>query len=752
MAVTLLTLPVLNSVRISAPANLRSSRRRQVRLERQTRSLQEPTFDCPPDHSGYFPTADCKSYYWCTNGSPSSSILYSCSDELLFDVEKGRCDWKQTVTCSSLIPEDGDGSNNTLVSLEDQQWASTQIDFEAISKGESSLRLTNTPTLSPVSVTIQPTRAPVPYDPDNVIVEMVGVTVTGQYGEAIYFPDFANHCCRGEKEGDDAFKPTWMTVEHMFRSKERCCTQLFDWIDLSECLGDGFVELNLYGEAPQITKVDGPDVNTTTNESNSNTDDDPTSPPSSTTAPVTIEPSPGQSTATPTVRSTSSPISPRSSYIMNTAATPPPVELEEEMPYIPLVAILHPTPQPTSRPTRNPTSKPTNDPTKSPTVVPTTASPTVSMKPSQEAGIAIQALADATVSEKDSNNNYGSHTMLVVDGGTGGPSSRYDSLLNFDIAFLESGVEFGKVFLRMFVKDAGGDFCGKFETIQNPYWNEESVTWMNAPTSTTGVSIGEAWDAKSGEWFELEVTGALKWVLMHDKQKLLSIRISSTVARRCIFASNNDPGHAPHLFARYSKQDTATSPLIPGSTSPPTPGSISSPTPESNGPRQSGEALMLIATDDATITKEDPDVVSGKEATLVITDNGSLTQDILIKFDIKELRKSLPRSGVLMMHLPQSCMSAGVFVCTTRNDGWTEDTVTWSTAPTFESDGSGTKIGTFGELEGGKYVAFDVMSALSWNTVTYQESITFRISSDSGHACEYTSKEGGQPPKLVIEF
>lgn len=747
MVAALLTLAGLSSDQTAEAANLRSYRASRkdnshTHTQQNTRSLEGPSFNCPSDHSGYYPTTDCKSYYWCSNGLPSSSILYSCADGLLFDVEKGRCDWEQSVHCSSLI----------VLSLEEQQWASAQVDYEAISNGQASLRLTHNPTRSPVNA---PTRVPVPYDPDNIKVELAGQEVTGQYGEAMYFPDFAHHCCRGEKEGDDVFKPTWMTKEHMFRNKERCCTELFDWVDLQECLGQGFVELNFFGEAPKIVKVDDDTNKLVTTPAPTPTPSPSKKPTVQPTAQPSSKPTEAATTASPNQQQGSSsildadarPVVGQSSSTQTAGATTTSTE-----PYVALVGILHPTPQPTLPPTKYPTSRPTNQPTKQPTSEPTPSppptslSPTVSSQPTREGGIAVEALADATISQNDANKNYGSHPMLLVDGGMAGVQQKYDTLVKFDLSFLESGVSFGKVFLRLFVKDAGGDFCGRFETTQNAYWNEDSVTWMNAPTTTAGVNIGEAWNAVSGEWFELDVTGALKWVLMHDKQKLLSIRISSTEPRRCIFASTSDPGHIPHLFARFLKQDTGSTGAVAAGPLPPAQVSLY---------RQHGEALMLLPSDDATITKEEPDLVSGKEATLVVKDDGTSTQDILLKFDITEMRKTTPRSGVLMLHLPQSCMSAGVFVSTSRHgNGWTEDTVSWSTAPTFQygGNGLGNEIGTFGELEGGKYVSFDVIRALSWDIVNYQQNLTIRISSSNGHRCEYTSKEGGQPPKLVIEF
>ena len=57
-------------------------------------------FDCPPSHSGYYPTPGCGQYYWCDYGAQSSAIIYRCTDGLLFDEALQVCNWKEGVTCS----------------------------------------------------------------------------------------------------------------------------------------------------------------------------------------------------------------------------------------------------------------------------------------------------------------------------------------------------------------------------------------------------------------------------------------------------------------------------------------------------------------------------------------------------------------------------------------------------------------------------------------------------------------------------
>ena len=272
---------------------------------------------------------------------------------------------------------------------------------------------------------------------------------------------------------------------------------------------------------------------------------------------------------------------------------------------------------------------------------------------------------------------------------------------------------------------------------------------MNAPIAD-GVIIGEAEGAPSGKWFELDVKGAIDWVWNMDtnEEKFLSIRISSTHPDRCIYSSlTGPPLDAPHLSVNVVKakpeavSSTAISPTV-SPTLPP------GPQPEYRIP---GEALMLLATDDATIAKENPDTNLGMETTMMVNDNGTFTHDILIRFDLTEMYQTTPKSAVLALYLEQSCDSAGVFTTTSREENWNENEVTWSNAPSYDGTG-GAMIGTFGSVEGGKWFGFDVYPAVSWIVVTTQSSLTFRVSSDNSKNCEYASIQGGKPPRLMLEF
>jgi hypothetical protein len=73
---------------------------------------------------------------------------------------------------------------------------------------------------------------------------------------------------------------------------------------------------------------------------------------------------------------------------------------------------------------------------------------------------------------------------------------------------------------------------------------------------------------------------------------------------------------------------------------------------------------------------------------------------------------------------------------------WTETGITWSNAPAL----SGTAIGSFGNAVSGAWVSVDVSSVVSGNG-TY----AFGFSSPSTNSVYYSSREGANPPVLVVD-
>jgi hypothetical protein len=168
-----------------------------------------------------------------------------------------------------------------------------------------------------------------------------------------------------------------------------------------------------------------------------------------------------------------------------------------------------------------------------------------------------------------------------------------------------------------------------------------------------------------------------------------------------------------------------------------------------------GDFLELSATDDATVVAIQSERNFGQEPNLLAAYDSSTRGifDILMRFDLAQIKDTIPRSSVLSLFAETDCESAGTFATTSVNLPWTEDSVTWSNAPVFDPRAvGGTMIGTFRELKGGNWYGFDVHQALANALLAGSDAVTFRVSSGDLHPCQYSSRNGSRAPKLMVAF
>jgi hypothetical protein len=168
-----------------------------------------------------------------------------------------------------------------------------------------------------------------------------------------------------------------------------------------------------------------------------------------------------------------------------------------------------------------------------------------------------------------------------------------------------------------------------------------------------------------------------------------------------------------------------------------------------------GDFILLKATDDATVVGSNPSRNFGNEPNLLTTFDPD-TRDILdslIRFDLTELVSTPARTAVLSMYSETDCLSAGMFTTTSGNVDWTEDQVTWASAPMYEpGTRDGTSLGVFGAVQANAWNAFNVVSAINDAVKLGKSSVTFRISSGNLNPCQFTSRNGGRAPKLMVAF
>ncbi|KAL7510523.1 hypothetical protein ACHAXN_007423 [Cyclotella atomus] len=197
--------------------------------------------------------------------------------------------------------------------------------------------------------------------------------------------------------------------------------------------------------------------------------------------------------------------------------------------------------------------------TRSPNIInnmPTTFSPTIATPaPSagpKSVGLSIPLDKAATVSEGENITPFGNLESLTVDGTI---DNRYDTMLSVDLGFLMAIPDYNTITLRLYVLEADGDYCGTFQTTSNPWWDEDSVTWMNAPGANGNV-LGDAVVNQDSEWVELDVTEVLT-VMEAESNNLLSVRLFSNEGSRCVFASNNGSNmlQAPNLLLLLNQRN-----------------------------------------------------------------------------------------------------------------------------------------------------------------------------------------------------
>lgn len=139
--------------------------------------------------------------------------------------------------------------------------------------------------------------------------------------------------------------------------------------------------------------------------------------------------------------------------------------------------------------------------------------------------------------------------------------------------------------------------------------------------------------------------------------------------------------------------------------------------------------VVLSVVEDATIRENRPDRNYGDD--VEVEGDGSPIKVGLLRFTVPELGGQSVQSATLRLFVDNSSSAGGTF--SLADNGWSESTVTWNTAPA-----SGSEVGTVGDVDSGTWVELDVTAAVVANG-----DISFRFSSSARNGVGYQSKEGG---------
>jgi hypothetical protein len=157
--------------------------------------------------------------------------------------------------------------------------------------------------------------------------------------------------------------------------------------------------------------------------------------------------------------------------------------------------------------------------------------------------------------------------------------------------------------------------------------------------------------------------------------------------------------------------------------------------------------VTVTTSQDATIMKNDPDTPHGSDKTLQIrgTSNGPDAQDVIMRF-IVPASQSNPIKAVVRVYALSDSASGGIFHIAPESGLWSDGTVTWNTAPEYTD-----RLGNLGQVKKDNWYEVDVTSAIT-ALERKRKPITIRVRSRNLGTTDFSSREGSNPPELIISY
>jgi hypothetical protein len=346
----------------------------------------------------------------------------------------------------------------------------------------------------------------------------------------------------------------------------------------------------------------------------------------------------------------------------------------------------------------------------------------------------VKASDDATIKKPDPDSNFGLESSLTVKGLSAGPNA-IDSVLKFTIP-PSDGVSTASAVLRIYSL-ADSTSGGIFHLAPDPSlsdWWEGSVTWNNAPDwEDRIINIGAV---EKDQWYTMDVSDAV--TSLHGFGGQLTIRIRSRDPSIASYSSRQGT-HPPEILMSY--EDTSTTEVV--ANADPISSSTSSTVATSQLPPDS---QVFFPSDDASIVRDRPDENHGSDEGLEI-DQDSGNYDALIRFDMSSVDINSVTSAILRLYCTDGSTYGGFF--TTSAPNWNEETVTWSNAPSAHGIGM---LGTLGNVYAGEWYEVDVSKVFANPSNSLSKALSIRISSENWNRVVYSSKEGSDPPQLLLKF
>ena len=208
----------------------------------------------------------------------------------------------------------------------------------------------------------------------------------------------------------------------------------------------------------------------------------------------------------------------------------------------------------------------------------------------------------------------------------------------------------------------------------------------------------------------------------------------------------NTPTWTPSPMPTFTQTTTSTvgpsptnTPLVTNTpTRTPSPTATFTPSATNTATATGTLTLSFAPIDDAYIASGSPSTNYASVTSLQV-DNSPI-KHILIKFTVSGLSGKQVSSAKLRFYNVDPSSKGGDFYPVSDNS-WQEGTVTWANAPAAQTN----LLASLGSVSPGNWYEVDLTSL-----ITGDGTYSLRISSTSSDGADYSSKEGANPPQLVI--
>lgn len=340
------------------------------------------------------------------------------------------------------------------------------------------------------------------------------------------------------------------------------------------------------------------------------------------------------------------------------------------------------------------------------------------------------AEADAYVEELQPTTNNGNTNYLQVESAENRSTESY---IRFTVSRVSGTIQSAR--LRVFATENSSS-NGPPVYLASNSWDEAGITWDNRPARTDGT-IDNQDTIDKNTWVEYDVTsvissnGTFSFVLVGDSSD--QIRFSSR-------EGSNPPQLVIITNPSISVSD-ATATSLPTHAQPSDSTTIRTTTPgatEINSSAILSNPLTFEPVADAYIVSGSPNTNYGS-ATKLQVDN-SPVKHALLKFNVSGINGQSIASAKLRLYTVDGGDKGGDFY-RVNNQSWQEGSVTWNNAPVAET----TRLATLGSVYTNRWYEVNVTSWIAGDG-TY----SLRISTPVINGVDYSSKEGANPPQLVI--